>query len=292
MFIYDIYNLGESNPFEIKTHEEASVDLELVKTSPCCHTLLSGIVLSKCLPLKNASVMVLDNEFKPISSTLTDANGEYSFCNILEPGIYNIIASAIGYKTSNIKTILIYPDELTKLSFTLKKNLISVNGIVYGKILEAGNRKPIVDAEVYLKSLDDSCNTMYKTFSNNNGQYLIYNILPNEYSLIIKKQGYLKTEMSYLKIEKYDRVSLFFDLIRYSNNSNSICGMITSDNIPIPKADVFLYEINNQNEERIVQEQMTNNIGLFLFLNVESGLYLVKGKLQNSVVYEKLFSIK
>jgi len=163
---------------------------------------------------------------------------------------------------------------------------------VYGKILEAGNRKPIVDAEVYLKSLDDSCNTMYKTFSNSNGQYLIYNILPNEYSLIIKKQGYLKTEMSYLKIEKYDRVSLFFDLIRYSNNSNSICGMITSDNIPIPKADVFLYEINNQNEERIVQEQMTNNIGLFLFLNVESGLYLVKGKLQNSVVYEKLFSIK
>jgi hypothetical protein len=41
-----------------------------------------------------------------------------------------------------------------------------------------------------------------------------------------------------------------------------------------------------------VQVQESNENGLFLFANVESGIYLVKGKQQNHVIYEKSFLIE
>lgn len=292
MFFHDIYVLGASDSFEIMTHEEVTVNLELERIPPCYHTLFTGKVLYKDLPIRNATVMVMDCNCCPVSSTVTDENGIYRFRNILKPGKYKVIASKIGYNTSDIKIILINQDEVTNLSFSLKKSSIFVNGIVYGKILEAGSGKPIEDADIYLKSLDAD-ETIYKTMSNCNGQYLIYNILPNNYKIVIQKQGYMVTEPFLLKIEKYDRICLYFDLIRDTNDcKNTISGMITFDEKPISKVAVFLYLLDKQENEKIVQIQETNKNGLFLFSNVERGSYLVKGKQQNSIIYEKSFAIE
>lgn len=293
MFIHDIYVLGESDLFEIKTHEEVTINLGLEKVPPCYHTLLSGKILYKDLPIKNATVMVMDVNGSPLSSTITDENGNYRFHDLLKPGKYKAVASAIGYNASNVKIILINQNEETKLSFVLKKSLIFVNGIVYGKIIESGSRKPIEDADIYLKSSADNCETFYKTISNHSGQYLIYNILPNHYKMIIQKQGYMVNEPIEIKIEKYSRIILYFDLIRKSTDcKNTIDGMITFEENPIPNAAVFLYLLDKQKNEKIVQIQETNENGLFLFSNVESGYYFVKGKLQDSVIYEKSFIIE
>ncbi|MEA4971642.1 MAG: carboxypeptidase regulatory-like domain-containing protein [Candidatus Metalachnospira sp.] len=293
MFIHDIYVLKESDPFEIRTREEVSINLELEKVPPYYHTLLSGKILHKCSPIKNASVMVLDANCSTVSSTLTDENGNYRFHNKLKPGKYKVIASAIGYNTSNAKTILIRQNSVTYLSFALKKSTMFVNGIVYGKILESGSRNPIEKAIIYLKSSENDCETIYKTMSNHSGQYLIYNILPNNYKMIVKKQGYMVTEPLKLKIEKQSHIILYIDLLRDSNDcKNTISGIITFEGNPIPEVAVFLYLLDTQGNEEIVQIQETNENGLFLFSNVESGHYLVKGKLQNSVVYEQSFTIE
>lgn len=293
MYIHDIYVLEESVSFELKTHEEATINLELEKVPPYYHTLLTGKVLDKDLPIKNATVMVLDDNYSPLSRTSTNENGIYRFSNILKPGKYNVIASAIGYSTSDMKTIIINQNELTKLLFKLKKSLIFINGIVYGKILEAVSRKPIKNADIYLKSSKHDDTTIYKTMSNHNGQYLIYNILPNNYKMIIQKQGYMVTEPLILKIEKHSRFILYFDLIKNSNDcNNTISGTITFDEKPISRVAVFLYLLDKQENEKIVQIQETNENGFFLFTNVENGSYLVKGKQQNNVIYEKSFTLE
>lgn len=292
MYIHDIYVLGESSSFELKTREEAVVDLELEKVPPCYHTLLTGKVLYRDLPISKATVMVMDNNYRPLSSTVTDENGIYRFYNMLKPGKYKVIASASKYETSNTKIVLIRYEEVTRLSFTLKKSLLFDNGIVYGKVLETESGKPVEDAGIYLKSLACEDNTIYKTMSNHNGQYLIYNILPESYKMIVQKEGYMEAEPSIIKIEKQSRIVLYFDLIKKSHNDkNTISGRITFYEKPLPGVPVFLYRLDKEETEKIVQIQETNENGLYLFSNVKSGTYLVKGKLQNSVIYEKSFII-
>lgn len=291
MFIHDMYVLGESDSFDIKMHEEAVVDLGLEKVQPCYHTLLTGKVLYKDIPIKDATIMVMDSKCSPISSTTSDEKGIYKFCNKLKPGKYKVIASAIGYVTSDTRTIFINDNEVTRRSFTLKKSSIFEKGIVYGKILEAGSGIPVKDACVCLKTLKCDGKTIYKTMSNHNGQYLIYNILPDNYKIIIQKKGYMATEPLLIKIEPHSRMSLYFDLIKKPNN-HIISGTISFHKKPIPKATVFLYLLDKEKSEKIVQIQKTNENGLYLFTNVESGTYLVKGKLQNYLIYQKSFKIQ
>ncbi len=292
MLIRDIYVLGESGSFTVKMREEVMVNLELKKAPRCYHTLFTGEVLFWHLPIKNATVLVMDENYAPLSSSITDEQGIFKFSNVLKPGKYYAVASAVGYVTSEIKTILINPDEISRQSFSLKKSPIYLNGIVYGKVLEAGSRKPIEGADVYLNS-QSAAQTNYKTSSNHKGQYLIYNIIPGSYEMAVKKQGYFPAEPLPLTIEKYSRLCLYFDLISApAESKNTISGVITNDKEPIPKAAVFLYSIDKEKNEKIVQMQETNENGLFLFTNVESGTYLVKGKQQNSVIYEKSFEIE
>lgn len=214
MFRHNIYVLGESDPFVIKEHEDVKVNLELKNISPCYHTIFTGKVLYMGMPLRNATVMVMDENSNTVSNTITDANGIYKFSNILKPGKYKVIASSTGYDTSNTKTIIINSDEVTKLSFSLKKSAIFANGIVYGRILETESKKPIENAEVYLKSLGND-EIIYKTTSNHNGQYMIYNVLPNNYKILIQKQGYIVIKSKVIEINKSShRICLDFYLIK------------------------------------------------------------------------------
>lgn len=292
MFIHDIYILTASDPIEVKSSEEATVNLVLERVPPCYHTLLTGEVLFKGLPVKNATVKVFDKSFRPLFHTVTDEKGVYSFYNILNPGEYKVIATADGYKTSETKSISIRPNTVTKLSFEMMKSSVFVNGIVYGKIYDAGSRKPIENATVYIKSLGDCNKTIYTTTSNHSGQYLIYNLLPHEYKMIIKKQGYISSRPIELTIRKYDRMNLNLDLIRNSNQYKStISGLITFDKAPISGVPVFLYLLDEQGNEKVMQVQVTNEQGLYLFSNVKKGCYLVKGKLQNGEVFERHLTI-
>ncbi|WP_304508367.1 carboxypeptidase regulatory-like domain-containing protein [Anaerotignum sp.] len=292
MCIHDVYILGESDSFEIKSREEVTANLELEKVPPCYHTVFTGKVLCRNWPIKNATVMVLDENCSPLYSSITNDKGIFKFRNIIKPGEYKVIASGVGYNTTEITTVFIQENEITKMIFSLKKSPAFVNGLIYGKVLESGSGEPIEDAEIYLKSI--GCDkTLYKTMSNHNGQYLIYNIIPNHYEMVVQKQSYRVTEPLLLKIERYSQVCLYFDLIENPYEcKNTISGMITHDNIPLSKVAVFLYLIDTGENETIVQIQETNEDGLFLFSSVESGHYLVKGKLQNNVVYENSFDIE
>ncbi|MBL4931618.1 MSCRAMM family protein [Clostridium paridis] len=292
MIIKDVYILTDSDSVVINENEEATVNLDLVEIPPCYDTLLIGKVVDRGSPIANATVKVFDENFNPLFHTNTDENGFFKFKNLLPPGEYEVIASANYYGTSMSRKIRIRNDEVTKIAFTLKKNSALANGIVYGKVLEEVTLKPIPNAMIYMKSLEDRGKVIYKTTSNSRGQYLIYNVFPNKYTIEVERHGYNSQEPVEISVEKYEYALLNLYLLKnYNDNKGTISGLITSKDAVIPNAEVFLYEIDDNGDERIVQVQVTNEDGVYLFSNIEKGHYVVKGKLQNGEYFEKNIEI-
>lgn len=199
MFAEDSYLLTASHTFEVRDRQEITVNIELAKEPPCYNTLLTGRVLHKNRPIKRAVVQVYDCKGNPLSHALTNCKGIYRFKNILVPGIYKVVATADGFRTSIIIKIKIELKKITRKSFHLKKCSIFCNGILYGNVREANSNKPIESACIYLKNKDG---TIYKTTSNKDGQYIIYNIRPNSYNLIVMKYGYRTLKSIPLNIDK------------------------------------------------------------------------------------------
>ncbi|OYP49891.1 hypothetical protein CG709_02735, partial [Lachnotalea glycerini] len=191
-----------------------------------------------------------------------------------------------------VVTVCIKENEVIQQSFELERSIIYENGIVYGKILENCSKKPIDDAKIYLKSIDDIDHVFYFTTSNHNGQFLIYNVLPDIYIIEVKKQGYIFTKPLEITVEKFDRISLYFDLIKENASSNNtISGFVTSNTKAVIEAVVILYRLDEFACEKVIQIQKTNECGFYFFANIDKGSYLVKAKLQNDVIYEEQFIV-
>lgn len=290
MVIRDAYALGESDPFYIKQNEEITVDLTLNRTPPCPRTLLTGkVFFGRGIPARGAAVLVMDRSDRPLFRAQTNQYGVYAFRNILQPGRYYVMASARGYDPSDIKAVLLKTQEAARIPFVLRKSALCMNGLLYGKILETAGGGPVRDADVFLGSSQKGGATAYRTKSNQAGQYLIYNVLPGFYRLFARKEGYRAMSPVNVQIEPHSRVMLCLDLLKSPYDDRLISGAVTRDDRPVPGACVFLYRLDGPGKEEIVQTQEANEDGIFLFSHVGSGIYLVKGKLQNEEVYEKLF---
>ena len=285
MLIKDSYLLTASHTFDLKERQEITVNIALMKEPPCYHTLLLGKVLYKDQPINRAVVKVYDSMFKPLFYTTTNSLGLYRFHNILAPGKYYVAAAADGYQTTKMRCIVIKKNTVTRVKFQLRKCSILSNGIIYGKVREAGSKKPIEGATIYLK---DDHGMVYQTTSNRDGQYIIYNIRPKQYKLIVRKSGYLSSKLLTIEVNKNDRIMLYIDLKKRSEGFNKmISGVVTCDDKPVPDVAVFLYQLGKEGYETIVKIQETNEEGAFLFLNLSEGTYILKGKLQTGSKFEK-----
>lgn len=285
MLIKDSYLLTASNTFELKDMQEVTVNIELTKVPPSYHTLLTGKVRHKLRPVKKAVVKVFDSKYNPLFHTVTNCKGVYRFKNKLAPGTYKVVAVADGYQTSKTKKVKIKADKVTRKSFHLKKCSIITNGIIYGKVREVGSKKPIEGAFVYLKS---KCGRVYKTTTNRDGQYIIYNIRPNKYKLIVMKHDFTPLTPLELNIVRNDRLKLNIDLKGQSNhNKRTIRGLVTRDEKAVPDVPVFLYMLDKEGNESVAKVQVTNEEGVFLFTDLAEGSYILKRKQQSGDVIEK-----
>lgn len=95
MVIRDSYLLQRSEQFNLCPRQEMTVDLSLKKApkEPC--TVLMGSVAGNCAQIEGATVKVIDRCNKPIAHTVTDNKGKFIFENILPPGEYKVIATAV-----------------------------------------------------------------------------------------------------------------------------------------------------------------------------------------------------
>jgi hypothetical protein len=191
MFVKDSYLLTASHTFELKGMQEVTINIKLIKVPPCYETLLTGRVFHKNVPIKRAVVNIFDCKYNPLYHTVTNSRGVYRFHNILAPGIYNVVVAVNGYQTSITRKIKIKKNKVVRKSFQLKKCLVFENGIIYGKVRKVESKKPIKGTFIYLK---DRYGMVYKTTSNKDGQYIIYNIRPSKYKVVVMKDGYIASK--------------------------------------------------------------------------------------------------
>lgn len=126
-------------------------------------------------PLVGATVRLEQNS-TIIDTTSTNANGEYSFYNVL-PGTYNDVGLATGYQNLLI-SISVSAGLTTNQNLALTPKIGTVTGNVYNSI----TRLPLAGASV---RLEQNGTIVYGPVSTNaNGAYTIGNVSPGAYNLV------------------------------------------------------------------------------------------------------------
>ncbi len=291
MAINDYYTLESSTIFNVSPFEEVQIDLKLKKAPTRYTTLLLGCVSYHCTPIINATIKILDLNFKPLFHTVTNKYGLYKFYNILAPGEYYVIVSSDDYITSDTKTITIKNKKICRCDFELRKNPICKNAILYGTVEDSINNKFISNTKITL--LDKNSNYIVATtYTNDLGQYLIYNIIQNEYILTAEHSEYVKLKSYPILIDSPDKIQLNLYMLKNPLLENgTVSGVIKFNNNPQPHIPVFLCSIENQNTFKVINVQLTNEKGLYLFSNVLSGKYVIKAKLQNGTETEEIIDL-
>lgn len=274
MVIKDIYPLVQSKPFDLKTAEEARVDLVLKKKPKKPMTKLTGYVTTyQFEPINQATVKVLDRCYNPIEHTMTNSEGEFAFIEILPPGNYKLTATAYGYRTAATIDFSIEKREAKNINIALKREPLIKKGSVYGMVTDSRMNSLLPNVSLLL--LDSDGETAAKTTSDAYGKYLLCGIEPGSYKLIGEKAGYYDSTTLIL-VEAGARISTDIQMfVDPEASAGTVSGLIDSENETYKNVCVGLYRIE-EGIETLIQTDTTNDEGLYLFDRVDPGIYVVK----------------
>lgn len=277
MVITDIYPLVQSKPFDLNTAEEARVDLVLKKKPMTPKTKLTGHVTTyQFKPKNNATVKVLDRCYNPIEHTMTNNEGEFAFINILPPGDYKLTATAYGYKTAATIDFSIEKREVKNINIALKREGMIKKGSIYGMVTDSVLNQLLPNVSIHL--LDPDGETAAKTTSDAQGKYLFCGIEPGPYKLIGEKAGYLDSATLIL-VEEGSQIRSDIQLtVNPDASTGTISGLIHAEGEHDQNVCVGLYKFE-EGFETLIQTGTTNDEGLYLFAQVDPGIYVVKALL-------------
>ncbi len=113
----------------------------------------------------------------------TDANGAYSFDHIAI-GTYNLTASKVGYENGTATNIAVTENDTTTCNLTI---IQQENLTISGHIVASDNpNSGLSGVNIHLTGAINA-----DTTSNDNGDFTISNIIPNQtYNIVISKSGY------------------------------------------------------------------------------------------------------
>ncbi|MGG0853609.1 carboxypeptidase regulatory-like domain-containing protein, partial [Metabacillus fastidiosus] len=129
-----------------------------------------------------------------IGSISTDSNGVYTITG-LAPGNYVLNASAVNFQTA-LSGASISPNTTTIVNFTLT----STPGSITGQITNRETGAPIAGANVEIRVIDSSGAVVSTVLSDQNGQYLVNQLAPGSYTLIISSANFQTTAVSEIVI--------------------------------------------------------------------------------------------
>ncbi|MCM3340776.1 carboxypeptidase-like regulatory domain-containing protein [Paenibacillus sp. MER TA 81-3] len=291
MTIRDLYTLTASAPFSLESRETEDISLLLTKVPPSLNTLLSGKVVKAAggEPIEGATIKVFSSDLEPLYHTLTDAEGNYSFVNVIPPGTYKVAAVAENYLLSEVRSFSIRKRVPLTDNFKLAFNPLAFYGIIYGKIVAQETGVPLSYCTIVLSHPDETAYA--ETITNENGEYLFYHIPPGHYDIIAKATEHLDSDTFSVELHPNDRIQVNMGLRTAAMvETGAVSGVIQINNSPASSIPVFLYRKQGEGEE-IVQVQMTQEDGLYLFGAVERGEYVVRAKLQEGGVYIEVLSV-
>jgi len=180
-----IYNItSTASGYKPKTISNAVViageitiaDFELAPISGIINGTITNFLTSN--PIEGAIIFAVGNStYQGISGE----DGTYSISNI-NPGVYNVTASADGYYPKTEANVEVNFSEITLVDFAL----VPISGSISGKVSDYESFEGIEGAEINAVGIS----SVYSTISGTDGLYLINNVDPGFYDVTASAVGY------------------------------------------------------------------------------------------------------
>lgn len=290
----DLYVLGQSEIREVESiGDQIQLNLELEPQEIIITGSVSGSVSDGAAGINGAYVKIMDSSYNPISHAVTDENGYFNISNLPANATYYAFCNAPGKCMSRSSLFSINPFTATTLDpIILSDNPKADDSIIAGNIFNIQTELPISNALVTLIKVEDNGirNILAITYSNQQGQFVFRDLdCTNEsiqYEISISSLGYFDTSTT---LSIYGACQIGFVQIPMTINpklsNGTLSGIITDPSGVVKDADVILYTIEDSGIETPIAFTTTDANGVYIFFNVEPGIYLVKS---NQMMYTEV----
>jgi len=242
-------------------------------------TLSGSITSSSSQSVSGASIIVFNaNTNLPVGNVSTSSNGSYTIQ--LDSGSYYVKVYAQGYQSIPLPGLSAVPftvaaNNTTTISYQMNVMQVTNAGLISGKVVSSSG-SPLSGVLVVAHSGAAG----YSSVSDNNGNYTIYNVPANSYSV----QGFIAT---------YNSDSVGVSVITGSTPVNAnlhltagapgaVTGMVTFLATANKEVDVSL--INPYTRESIPGLSTMTAGGSYTLSNVPNGNYIARATFRNDTL--------
>lgn len=228
-------------------------------------------------PISDAVVIILDETFAAIANTVTSNDGRYNFSLIPPGSSYRAYAQSPGFLLADAMPFCLGINQRKEIDFTLIIDDSYTFSIIAGVVVNSYGL-PIKSASVELYQVTQSTTKLLVlNFSNDIGQFVFRDIGLGSYFIKINATDYF-SEYYPVEIEKPKSIGHVDAILKENLKASKgiILGIISdNDEMPLANADVVLYRAGTDKALVPVSYTRTNHEGIYVFLNVSQGEYLV-----------------
>ena len=206
---------------------------------------------------------VADTTIAP--TTISGADGTYTFSNLTHAGQYTITFSKDGYISNTGTIVNVSFGQNTRVEDITLKSLAST---VKGTATLEGT-EDFTGISVLLKAKDNS--RQYDASTDKQGNYVMSKVSPGEYTLTVSKAGFVSKTISDIIVESSTEKTL--DAVALAIGVRSVTGSITAE----LKTDYsgFLVTATNLSDDTKVYSAITNSAGAYTLAGMVPGEYSI-----------------
>lgn len=226
-------------------------------------------------PIEGVHVGLSPGNMLPvIYQAITNAEGRYGIFNI-PPGVYRLTAFKEGFNNyiHNETINITATTQISNLDILLVPSDPTLLATVTGKVMtgtSAGTATPVAGAKITLFGPDS---LIYIVFSDNQGNFIIQDVLPGIYNAICSKEGFATVTRYPYNVVPGNNTLQFYLQPQGGNTFGVISGVVTFDgqNLPVPYA---LIEFLGNNPSLVPFTARTNASGAY-HKELPAGTYIV-----------------
>ncbi|MPQ43652.1 carboxypeptidase regulatory-like domain-containing protein, partial [Clostridium tarantellae] len=279
----DKYKLSQSSIAKInEDFMDIKLDLKLMASNNKINigcSILGYVKDSFNEPIKRAKVKLLDSQYNLLTYSFTDEKGMYHIETVPYSENYSVIVTSMGKLPSKSEFFKLKKEEKKILNFILNEGEVLNFGVISGVIEDKNNFNHVVGSVIWLyKIINNEKKLEAITYSDKKGEFLFSKLSPGIYNIVIFNISYFSEEIvKEVKLGEISKVKVYLQYKSYLYKS-SISGIITDEsNKIISDAIVILYKLDN-NKVIPVSFTTTNSKGLYNFINIPKGNYIIKSK--------------
>ena len=227
--------------------------------------------------ISGAVTVILDENLNTIARATSGNDGIYTITHIKPGSGYRAYSMAPGFRLSHAAMFDLAPNQLLEIDLTLLPDISENSSIIAGNVQNV-HGLPVSPASVELYRIEETGTRLISlTFTNDIGQFVLRDLTNGSYFLKVNAAGYFSSfypaEINKQKSIVYINAELKEDLKASKGN---VIGIITNDDDePVPDADVILYRTGLDKALIPVAYTRTNHEGIYMFVNVPEGEYMV-----------------